>query len=70
MVSCTITRKLFLLFKKREERETNFDIEIQKTNKLMKKELEWVRRSPKASEPQNQNLDYKVLKGLKRKKVN
>ena len=34
--------------KKREERETNFDIEIQKTNKLMKKELEWVRRSPKA----------------------
>ena len=34
--------------KKREERETNFDVEIQKANKLMKKELEWVRRSPKA----------------------
>lgn len=33
---------------KRKERETNFDIEIQKANKLMKKELEWVRRSPKA----------------------
>ena len=33
---------------KREERETNFDVEIQKANKLMKKELEWVRRSPKA----------------------
>ena len=33
---------------KREERETNFDLEIQKANKLMKKELEWVRRSPKA----------------------
>ena len=33
---------------KREERETNFDVEIKKANKLMKKELEWVRRSPKA----------------------
>ena len=33
---------------KREERKTNFDVEIQKANKLMKKELEWVRRSPKA----------------------
>ena len=33
---------------KREERETNFDVEIQKANKLMKKELVWVRRSPKA----------------------
>ena len=33
---------------KREERETNFDVEIQKANKVMKKELEWVRRSPKA----------------------
>jgi len=33
---------------KREERETNFDVEIQKAGKLMKKELEWVRRSPKA----------------------
>ena len=33
---------------KREERETNFDLEIQKVNKLMKKELEWVRRSPKS----------------------
>ena len=33
---------------KREEREINFDVEIQKAGKLMKKELEWVRRSPKA----------------------
>ncbi|MBT5858517.1 MAG: ABC-F family ATP-binding cassette domain-containing protein [Flavobacteriales bacterium] len=33
---------------KREERESNFDVEIQKAGKLMKKELEWVRRSPKA----------------------
>ena len=33
---------------KRTERENNFDVEIQKAGKLMKKELEWVRRSPKA----------------------
>ena len=46
---------------KREERETNFDVEIQKANKLMKKELEWVRRSPKPELP-NQNLGYRVLK--------
>lgn len=33
---------------KRTERESNFDIEISKAKKLMKKELEWIRRSPKA----------------------
>ncbi|MBT3418255.1 MAG: ABC-F family ATP-binding cassette domain-containing protein [Flavobacteriales bacterium] len=33
---------------KREERENNFSVETQKAGKLMKKELEWVRRSPKA----------------------
>jgi len=33
---------------KREERESNFDVEISKAKKLMKKELEWIRRSPKA----------------------
>ena len=33
---------------KREERETAFDTEISKAGKLMKKELEWIRRSPKA----------------------
>ena len=33
---------------KREERESNFNVEIQKAGKLMKKELDWVRRSPKA----------------------
>ena len=33
---------------KREERENNFSVEIEKAGKLMKKELEWVRRSPKA----------------------
>ncbi len=33
---------------KREERETAFDAEVSKAGKLMKKELEWIRRSPKA----------------------
>ena len=33
---------------KREERENNFSVEIEKAGKLMKKELEWARRSPKA----------------------
>ena len=33
---------------KRAERESNFDVEIGKAKKLMKKELEWIRRSPKA----------------------
>ena len=33
---------------KRDERESNFDVEISKAKKLMKKELEWIRRSPKA----------------------
>ena len=47
---------------KREERETNFDVEIQKANKLMKKELEWVRRSPKSLELPNQNPGYRVLR--------
>ncbi len=33
---------------KRAERESSFDVEISKAQKLMKKELEWIRRSPKA----------------------
>ena len=33
---------------KRDERESNFDVEISKAKKLMNKELEWIRRSPKA----------------------
>ena len=33
---------------KRAERESNFDVEIGKAQKLMKKELEWIRSSPKA----------------------
>ena len=33
---------------KRDERESNFDVEISKAKKLLKKELDWIRRSPKA----------------------
>ena len=33
---------------KRTARETNFDVELLKAQKLMKKELEWIRRQPKA----------------------
>ncbi len=33
---------------KRTEREINFDIELSKAQKLMKKELEWIKRQPKA----------------------
>ena len=33
---------------KRDERESNFDVEISKAKKFMKKELDWIRRSPKA----------------------
>ena len=33
---------------KRDERETNFNIEISKAGRLMKKELEWIRKTPQA----------------------
>jgi ATP-binding cassette subfamily F protein uup len=33
---------------KRAEREMTFDVNVSKAGKLMKKELEWIRRSPKA----------------------
>ena len=33
---------------KRSEREGNFDVEVSKAQKLMRKELEWIRRQPKA----------------------
>ena len=36
----------FLL--KRDERESNFNVELSKAGRLMKKELEWIRKSPKA----------------------
>ena len=33
---------------KRDEREGNFNVELSKAGRLMKKELEWIRKSPKA----------------------
>tara|TARA_Y100000385_G_scaffold56233_1_gene53855 strand:+ start:5169 stop:7076 length:1908 start_codon:yes stop_codon:yes gene_type:complete len=33
---------------KRDERETNFTVEISKAGRLMKKELEWIRKTPQA----------------------
>lgn len=33
---------------KRDERESNFSVELSKAGRLMKKELEWIRKSPKA----------------------
>ncbi len=33
---------------KRDERENNFNVELSKAGRLMKKELEWIRKSPKA----------------------
>ena len=56
---------------KRTERENNFDIELSKAKKLMKKELEWMRRSPKArttkSKARISNFDkIKKIASLKR----
>jgi len=33
---------------KRDERESNFNVELSKAGRLLKKELEWIRKSPKA----------------------
>ena len=33
---------------KRDKRESNFNVELSKAGRLMKKELEWIRKSPKA----------------------
>ena len=33
---------------KRDERETNFNVELSKAGRLMKKELEWIRKTPQA----------------------
>tara|TARA_B100000902_G_C27312671_1_gene919330 strand:+ start:1865 stop:3739 length:1875 start_codon:yes stop_codon:yes gene_type:complete len=57
---------------KRTERESNFDVDISKAKKLMKKELEWMRRSPKArttkSKARINNFD-KIKKIANSKKV-
>jgi len=58
---------------KRTERESNFDVEVGKAQKLMKKELEWIRRSPKArttkSKARIDNFD-KIKKKATSKRVN
>ena len=58
---------------KRTERESNFDVELSKAKKLMKKELEWMRRSPKArttkSKARISNFD-KIKKIASSKRIN
>lgn len=58
---------------KREEREAVYNTELSKANKLMKKELEWMRRSPKArttkSKARINNFD-KIKDKASNKKVN
>ncbi len=59
---------------KRTERESNFDIEISKAKRLMKKEIEWIRRQPKArgtkskSRIDNFNKIKKIAASRKQKK--
>ena len=59
--------------KKRSEREAIYDTNLSKTGKLLKKELEWMRRSPKArttkSKARIANFD-KIKEKASRKKVN
>ena len=59
---------------KRTERESNFNVEISKAKRLMKKELEWIRRQPKArgtkskSRIDNFNKIKKIATSRKEKK--
>jgi ATP-binding cassette subfamily F protein uup len=56
---------------KRTEREGNFNIEVSKAQKLMKKELEWIKRQPKArgtkSKARIDNFDKIKKKATSRK---
>ena len=58
---------------KRSEREEAFNVEISKAQKLMKKELEWIRRQPKArgtkSKSRVDRFD-KIKKKVESRKVN
>lgn len=57
---------------KRAEREAAFDIEISKAGKLLKKELEWMRRSPKARTTKSKSRIsnfYKIKEKAHSKKV-
>ena len=59
---------------KRTERESNFNVEISKAKQLMKKELEWIRRQPKArgtkskARIDNFNKIKKIAKSRREKK--
>ena len=52
----------FLL--KRDERESNFNVELSKAGRLMKKELEWIRKSPKARTTKSKSRvdNFEVIK--------
>ena len=57
---------------KRAEREASFDVEISKAGKLLKKELEWMRRSPKARTTKSKsriNNFYKIKEKAHSKKL-
>ena len=57
---------------KRTERESNFDVDISKAKKLMKKELEWMKRSPKARTTKSKariNNFYNIKKIANSKKI-
>ncbi|MBF90395.1 MAG: ABC transporter [Flavobacteriales bacterium] len=57
---------------KRAEREAAFDVEISKAGKLLKKEVEWMRRSPKARTTKSKSRIssfYKIKEKAHSKKV-
>jgi len=49
---------------KRDERESNFNVELSKAGRLMKKELEWIRKSPKARTTKSKSRvdNFEVIK--------
>ena len=57
---------------KRAERETSLDVELSKAGKLLKKELDWMRRSPKARTTKSKSRIssfYKIKEKANSKKV-
>ena len=44
----TIKVTIHISLKKRAQREANLNTELSKAGKLLKKELDWIRQSPKA----------------------
>ena len=49
---------------KRDERESNFNVELSKAGRLLKKELEWIRKSPKARTTKSKSRvdNFEVIK--------